>query len=67
MHSCFCYTGFDTIARMSRIELILSLIFSKCQSYVQAKRRQKPFKSLEEKRNLIPSEKSSGLCLGLFV
>jgi hypothetical protein len=56
-HSRFCHIGFDTIARMSRLELIHSFnIFkgSKCQSCVQAKQPKKPFKSLEEKRNFTP-------------
>jgi hypothetical protein len=48
---------YDTIARMSRLELIPKFNIvkgSKCQSCVQAKQPQKPFKSLEEKRNLAP-------------
>jgi hypothetical protein len=39
-HSHFCDIGFDTIARMSKLELFLKLNIvkgSKCQSYVQAK------------------------------
>jgi hypothetical protein len=42
---------------MSKLELIPMFKIikgSKCQSYVQAKQPQKPFKSLEEKRNLAP-------------
>jgi hypothetical protein len=56
-HSQFCHIGFDTIVRMSRLELIPKFNIvkgSKYQSCVQAKQPQKPFKSLEEKRNLAP-------------
>ena len=56
-HSCFCHINFDTIARMSRLEFIPKLEVvkgSKCQSCVQAKQPQKPFKGLEEKRDLAP-------------
>jgi hypothetical protein len=56
-HSQFCQSGFDTIARMSRLELIPKFNIvkgSKCQSCVQAKQPGKLFKSLEEKRNLAP-------------
>jgi hypothetical protein len=56
-HSRFHHIGFDTIARMSRLELIPKFNIvkgSKCQSCVQAKQPRKPFKSLEEKRNLAP-------------
>ena len=56
-HSRFCHIGIDTIARMSRLELIPKFDIikgSKCQSCVQAKQPRKPFKSLEEKRNLSP-------------
>jgi hypothetical protein len=56
-HSQFCHSGFDTIARMSRLELIPKFNIvkgSKCQSCVQAKQPGKLFKSLEEKRNLAP-------------
>jgi hypothetical protein len=56
-HSRFCHIGFDTIARMSILELIPKFNIvkgSKCQSCVQAKQPQKPFKSLEENRNLAP-------------
>jgi hypothetical protein len=55
--SRFCHIGFDTIARMSRLELIPKFNIvkgSKCQSCVQAKQPRKPFKSLEEKRNMSP-------------
>src|SRR6185503_1223096 len=56
-HSRFCHINFDTIARMSRLEFIPKLEVvkgSKCQSCVQAKQSQKPFKVLEEKRALAP-------------
>jgi hypothetical protein len=56
-HSRFCHIRIDTIARMSRLELIPKFNIvkgSKCQSCVQAKQPRKPFKSLEEKRNLAP-------------
>jgi hypothetical protein len=56
-HLQFCHIGFDTIARMSRLELIPKFNIvkgSKCQSCEQAKQPGKPFKSLEEKRNLTP-------------
>jgi len=56
-HSRFCHIGIDTIARMSRLELISKFDIvkgSKCQSCVQAKQPRKPFKSLEEKRNMAP-------------
>ena len=54
-HSHFCHINFDTIARMSRLELIPKLEVvkgSKCRSCVQAKQPRKPFKGLEEKRDL---------------
>ena len=56
-HSRFCHIGIDNIARMSRLELISKFDIvngSKCQSCVQAKQPRKPFKSLEEKRNMAP-------------
>jgi hypothetical protein len=56
-HSRFCHIGFDTIARMSKLELITKFNIVKglkCQSWVQAKQPGKSFKSLEEKRNLAP-------------
>ena len=56
-HSHFFHIGIDTIARMSRLELIPKFDIikgSKCQSCVQAKQPRKPFKSLEEKRNMAP-------------
>jgi hypothetical protein len=56
-HSQFYHIGFDTIARMSRLELLPKFNIvkgSKCQSCVQAKQHRKPFKSLEEKRNMTP-------------
>jgi hypothetical protein len=56
-HSQFCHIGFDTIARMSRLELITKFNIvkgSKCHSCVQVEQPQKPFESLEEKINLAP-------------
>ena len=56
-HSHFCHINFDTIARMSILEFIPKLEVvkgSKCQSCVQAKQPRKPFKGLEEKRDLAP-------------
>ena len=50
-HSRFYHINFDTIARMSRLELIPKLEVvkgSKCRSCVQAKQPRKPFKGLEE-------------------
>jgi len=56
-HSRFCHVGFDTIARMSRSELIPKCDIvknSKCQTCVQAKQPRKPFKALESEKNLAP-------------
>jgi len=55
--SHFYPINFDTIARMSRLEFIPKLEVvkgSKCQSCLQAKQPRKPFKGLEEKRDLAP-------------
>jgi len=54
-HSRFCHIGIDTIARMSRLELIPKFDIvkgSKFQSCVQAKQPRKAFKSLEGKEKL---------------
>ena len=56
-HSRFCHIGFDSIARMSRLDLIPKCEIvkgSKCQTCVQAKQPRKPFKGLQEEKNLAP-------------
>jgi hypothetical protein len=65
-HSRFYHIGFDTIARMSRLELIPKFNIvkgSKYKSCVQAKQPRKSFKSLDKKRNLAPLDLvHSNLC-----
>ena len=56
-HSHFCHINFVTIATMSRLEFVPKFEVvkgSKCHSCVQAKQPRKPFKGLEEKRDLAP-------------
>ena len=54
-HSRFCHIGFNSITRISRLDLIPKCEIvkgSKCQSCLQAKQPRKPFKGLEDEKNL---------------
>jgi hypothetical protein len=51
-HSRLCHINFDSIIRLSKLNLILKIPVvrrSKCHACVQAKQPRKPFNSVEEK------------------